>query len=76
MMSVAAKRLWQAFELVAISEEMLRSRLRRENPGWSEVAVEREVTKWRLRRPGAEHGDAVGRPRPLGRRARSRSSGR
>jgi hypothetical protein len=25
-MSVAAKRLWQAFELVAIAEEMLRSR--------------------------------------------------
>jgi hypothetical protein len=76
IMTAAASRLWQAFELLALGEELLRRRLKRENPQWSEQAVQREVVRWRFQRPGAVHGDAVGRVRPLVRRAGSRSSGR
>jgi len=57
-----------ASELHAFAIAMLRARLRREHPRWSEAAIDAEVKRWQLARPGAEHGDAEGRvvpwPRP------------
>jgi hypothetical protein len=43
---------------------MLKQRYRREHPGAGEAAVEAAVVAWHSRRPGAEHGDAEGRPVP------------
>jgi hypothetical protein len=59
-----------AVELFELAEAMLRQRLRRERPRISQAALEAEVTRWRLARPGAEHGDAAGRPVAWPRRAR------
>jgi hypothetical protein len=50
-----------AAELLQLGEAMLRQRLSREHPTWSRAAIETEVTRWRLERRGAEHGDAPGR---------------
>ena len=51
-----------AFELYQAGEDMMRARLRREHPDESEVAIEERLRAWLSERPGAEHGDAVGRP--------------
>jgi hypothetical protein len=59
-----------ALELHALAEAMLRQRLRRSHPTWTRASIEAEVAKWRVARPGAEHGDAVGRPGTWPRRAR------
>jgi hypothetical protein len=50
-----------AIELYQLAEAMLVQRLTREHPTWSRVQIEREVDRWRVARPGAEHGDALGR---------------
>jgi len=50
-----------AMELYELAEAMLAQRLGREHPTWSRAAIEREVDRWRVARPGAEHGDAAGR---------------
>jgi hypothetical protein len=60
-----------ALDLYALAEGMLRQRLRRENPSWSEAAVEAAVARWRVARPGAEHGDCPGTPVPWPRPKRS-----
>lgn len=52
-----------ALELTQMAEDMLRQRLRREHPDIGEREIEREVRAWYERRPGAELGDAAGRPR-------------
>jgi hypothetical protein len=56
------ERILVALELTQLAEEMLRQRLRRTRPELDDDAIEREVDAWYLQRPGAEHGDAVGRP--------------
>jgi hypothetical protein len=58
----ATERLRMAFELIDIAERMLRQRLRREMPDISEQALAERVDAWYARRPGAELGDAEGRP--------------
>jgi hypothetical protein len=75
-MDGAARRLRQAFELIALAEDMLRARLRREHPKWTRRQVEARVVEWRLQRPGAEHGDTVGTVRELPPPAARRSSKR
>jgi hypothetical protein len=50
-----------ALELSDLGIEMYRARLRRENPTMSDDELERAVTEWLHHRPGAEHGDGVGR---------------
>jgi hypothetical protein len=75
-MDPLASRLRQAFELTELAEGMLRQRLRREHPTWSDKTLAREIERWRLTRPGAEHGDAVGRARPLRQLRRASSSKR
>lgn len=61
-------RLELALELFDAAIEMLRTRLRREQPGITEAAVEARVNEWLMTRPGAEYGDADGHPVPWPRR--------
>ena len=60
--SAAARRLRLALDLFEVGEHMQRQRLRRQLPEATEAQIDAEVTAWRLRRPGAEHGDCPGRP--------------
>ena len=39
---------------------MMRAKLRRQHPDYSEAEVEQALEAWLLTRPGAEHGDGVG----------------
>ncbi|MDQ3033297.1 MAG: hypothetical protein M3Y87_12835 [Myxococcota bacterium] len=57
-----AERLQIAFELAELAEELQRGRLRRRLPDASDDEIERLVELWYRTRPGAEHGDAEGRP--------------
>jgi hypothetical protein len=59
-MAAAAEHLEEALELTDLAERMVRARLRREHPGWSEDELEARVLAWLHERPGAEHGDAEG----------------
>ena len=56
------ERIRVALELTQLAEQMLRQRLRRTQPELSDEAVEREVDAWYMKRPDAQHGDAVGQP--------------
>ena len=58
----SADRLRLAFELHEFAERAVRQRLRRDNPGITENEVDRRVGEWLSMRPGAEQGDAEGRP--------------
>lgn len=57
------RRMELAFDLAEAAEEIMRQNLRRRNPNASEEEIEAGIREWLGRRPGAEHGDAVGRPR-------------
>lgn len=48
--------------------DLMRQRLKREHPGETDAEIERRITAWLHERPGAEHGDAVGRVVPWPRR--------
>lgn len=56
------QRMELAFDLYEAAEEIMRQNLRRRNPGASEEEIEQGIREWLRRRPGAEHGDGVGRP--------------
>lgn len=60
--ALAAARLKLALDMSATAEAMMRARLTREVPGASPAEIERRIVEWYGRRPGAEDGDAVGRP--------------
>jgi hypothetical protein len=66
----AARRLQLALDLFRAGEEMMRQRLRREHPGISPLDLESKLVAWLETRPGAEFGDAPGRPVPWPRRGR------
>lgn len=51
-----------AFDLYETAEQMMRQNLRRRNPEATEQEIETGIREWLRRRPGAEHGDGVGRP--------------
>ena len=51
-------------ELVAVADAMRAQRLRRENQTLGEDGIEAVMEAWRGTRPGAEAGDAPGRPAP------------
>ena len=57
-----AVRLRVAFELCELGESMRRAQLKREHPGAAEDEIESMLGIWLATRPGAEHGDAWGRP--------------
>jgi hypothetical protein len=57
-----ARRLEIALELADLAVEMYEAKLRRDHPSLSDAEVLRRLAEWRRTRPGAEHGDAEGRP--------------
>lgn len=58
----AAQRLRLALDLFATGEALMRQRLRRSHPEWTEARVLSEIGIWLRDRPGARYGDAAGRP--------------
>lgn len=54
--------LQTAFDLFRFGVEMRAERHRREHPEATEAEVEAVVRAWLQERPGAELGDAIGRP--------------
>ena len=58
----AAQRLRLALDLYAAGEAMMCQTLRRKHPELDDAGIERLLVDWLRQRPGAEHGDAVGRP--------------
>jgi hypothetical protein len=57
-----AARFKTTLALFEMGEAMLRQKLRRKHPEANEAEIEAGVREWLGRRPGAEHGDGVGRP--------------
>ena len=57
----AAMRLRLALDLFATGEALMRQRLRRLHPDWSEDRLANEIRTWLRERPGAETGDGAGR---------------
>jgi hypothetical protein len=66
----AGERLRLALDLFAAGEALMRQNLRRRFPAASEAEIEERLTAWLSDRPGAERGDAVGRPVPWPRASR------
>jgi len=64
----AAERLRLALDLCEAGEMVMRQNLRRRFPSASVQEIEERLVAWLRERPGAKHGDAVGRsatwPRP------------
>ena len=59
---LVAERFRTTLALFELGEAMLRQKLRRKLPEASEAEIDNQVQAWLERRPGAEHGDGVGRP--------------
>jgi hypothetical protein len=57
-----AQRFRLALDMYEFGEQMVRTRLRRSDPTATDEEIEAKVRAWRVARPGAPHGDAVGRP--------------
>jgi hypothetical protein len=57
-----AARLRVAFDLYETAEAIQRQNLRRRHPEADDAEIERRLGAWRQHRPGAELGDAEGRP--------------
>ena len=55
------KRMEMAFDLYEAAESILRQNLLRRNPRATEEQIEEGIRSWLRHRPGAEHGDGVGR---------------
>ena len=58
----AAARLRTAFDLFVAGRRMMRQNLKRRHPEASDREIDSHLRAWLRERPGAEHGDAVGRP--------------
>ena len=65
----AAVRLRMALDLFEMGLEMMRQKLRRDHPDLADHEVEARLGSWLRERPGAEFGDAVGRPAAWPRRS-------
>ncbi len=59
---VLALRLRTALDLCELGESIRRMQLRREHPDLTDQEIEALLVAWLHTRPGAEHGDAWGRP--------------
>jgi hypothetical protein len=59
---LASQRFAMALELLEAGEAIMRQNLRRKFPGADEADIERRLREWRLSRPGAPDGDALGKP--------------
>jgi hypothetical protein len=60
----ASERLRLALELAETAEKIMAQNLRRRNPDASEAELLEMLRAWLHDRPGAEHGDGHGYPRP------------
>jgi hypothetical protein len=58
----AAERLRITLELFESGVSLMRENLRRRHPTESKRQIEERLRAWLRDRPGAEHGDCVGRP--------------
>ncbi len=63
-----AERLRVALELFEFGVDLMRQKFRREAPTATKAEIETRLVAWLQDRPGAEFGDAVGRPGPWPRR--------
>lgn len=63
-LEAAARRLRLALELFTTGEEMMRQQLRRQHPDRPTAEIEARLVEWLRERPGAEFGDACGKPSP------------
>jgi hypothetical protein len=61
-----AEKLSLAFELFESGIDIMRQNLRRRYPEDTPDGIEARLETWLRTRPGAEHGDAEGCPRPPG----------
>lgn len=61
-LDASAERMRLALDLFASGEALMRQQLKRLHPDWSEARLQGELLAWLRERPGAEHGDAAGRP--------------
>jgi len=59
---VLAERLRTAFDLCDLGVSIRRAQLRRKHPDATDEEIEALLVAWLQTRPGAEHGDAWGRP--------------
>jgi hypothetical protein len=57
-----AEKLKVTFDLQRFGIAMMRQNLIRRHPGENAAEIDARLRAWLQRRPGAEHGDAVGRP--------------
>jgi hypothetical protein len=60
-----AEKLQVALDLFDTGVELKRQNLRRQYPEETADQIEARILVWLRTRPGAEHGDGVGRPRPF-----------
>ena len=58
------RKMEATLDLADVAEQIMRQNLRRRHPGASEEEIERWLIDWLHTRPGAEHGDGVGRHVP------------
>ncbi len=59
---VLAERFRLTLELHELGVALMRQNLRRRYPRASEATIEERLGRWLVERPGAEQGDAEGRP--------------
>jgi hypothetical protein len=59
----AEANLRAAFDLFDAGLDLMRQNFRRRHANATEQEIEALLSKWLRSRPGAEHGDASGRPR-------------
>jgi Rv0078B-related antitoxin len=57
-----AQKLRIALDLADLAERMMLQKLRRQHPEATESELDARLQSWMRTRPGAEHGDCVGRP--------------
>jgi hypothetical protein len=60
--STPLEKMRVTLDLFEAAVEIQRQNLRRRNPAATDAEIERLVDAWLEHRPGAEHGDAEGRP--------------
>jgi len=60
----AAERLRLALEMFGVGETLKRQQLRRQYPDADDAEIEERLVAWLRERPGAESGDACGKPIP------------
>jgi hypothetical protein len=61
-LDASAEKIRLALDLFATGEALMRQQLRRRHPDWTEAQLRRGLLEWLRERPGAENGDAAGRP--------------